>query len=56
VDGGTELRLDMDYRVAGGPIGRLLDARVGDEMVATAGGDLARLKALAEEQAGSRRA
>ena len=42
----------MDYRVAGGPIGRLFDARVGDEMVATAGRDLARLKALAEEQAG----
>jgi uncharacterized protein YndB with AHSA1/START domain len=54
--GGTELRLEMDYRVAGGPIGRLFDARVGDEMVATAGGDLARLKALAEDQAGPRRA
>jgi uncharacterized protein YndB with AHSA1/START domain len=55
VEGGTELRLEMDYRVAGGPIGRLFDARVGEEMVATAGGDLARLKALAEEQAGPRR-
>jgi uncharacterized membrane protein len=55
VEGGAELRLEMDYRVAGGPIGRLFDARVGDEMVATAGGDLARLKALAEEQAGPRR-
>jgi uncharacterized membrane protein len=55
VEDGTELRLDMDYRVAGGPIGRLFEARVGDEMVATAGGDLARLKALAEEQAGPRR-
>jgi hypothetical protein len=55
VGGGTELRLEMDYRVAGGPIGRLFDAWVGDEMVATAGGDLARLKALAEEQAGPRR-
>jgi uncharacterized protein YndB with AHSA1/START domain len=54
IEGGTELRLDMDYRVAGGRIGRLFDARVGDEMVATAGGDLARLKALAEEQAGPR--
>jgi uncharacterized protein len=52
VEGGTELRLEMDYRVAGGPIGRLFDARVGDEMVTTSGGDLARLKALAEEQAG----
>jgi uncharacterized protein YndB with AHSA1/START domain len=55
VEGGTELRLEMDYRVAGGPIGRLFDARAGGEMVATAGGDLARLKALAEEQAGPRR-
>jgi Polyketide cyclase / dehydrase and lipid transport len=55
VEDGTELRLDMNYRVAGGPIGRPFDARVGDEMVATAGGDLARLKALAEEQAGPRR-
>jgi uncharacterized protein YndB with AHSA1/START domain len=54
VQGGTELRLDMDYRVAGGPIGRLFDARVGEEMVATIGGDLARLKALAEEQARTR--
>jgi uncharacterized membrane protein len=55
VEGGTELRLDMDYRVAGGPIGRLFDARVGDEMVATIGGDLTRLKALAEKQTGPRR-
>jgi uncharacterized protein YndB with AHSA1/START domain len=54
VEGGTEVRLEMDYRVAGGPIGRRFDARVGDEMVATAGGDLDRLKALAEEQAGPR--
>jgi uncharacterized protein YndB with AHSA1/START domain len=56
VEGGTDLRLEMDYRVAGRPIGRLFDARVGDEMVTTIGGDLARLKALAEEQAGPRRA
>jgi hypothetical protein len=55
VEGGTELRLEMDYRVAGGTIGRLFDARVGDEMVTTAGRDLARLKALAEEPAGPRR-
>jgi Polyketide cyclase / dehydrase and lipid transport len=55
VEDATELRLAMDYRVAGGPIGRLFDARVGDEMVATIGGDLTRLKALAEEQAGPRR-
>ena len=45
----------MGYRVAGGPIGRRVDARVGNEMVATVGADLARLKALAEEQAGHRR-
>jgi uncharacterized protein YndB with AHSA1/START domain len=55
VEGATELRLEMDYRVAGGPIGRLFDARVGNEMTATVGADLARLKALAEEQAGHRR-
>jgi hypothetical protein len=35
VEDRTELRLEMDYRVAGGTIGRLFDARVGDEMVAT---------------------
>jgi uncharacterized membrane protein len=51
-DDSTELRVEMDYRVAGGPIGRLFDARVGQEMVATIGGDLTSLKALAEEQAG----
>jgi uncharacterized protein YndB with AHSA1/START domain len=49
VDGGTELRLAMRYRVAGGPIGRLFDSRVGDEMVTTVRRDLARLKALAEQ-------
>ena len=52
---GTQLGLEMDYRVAGGPIGRLFDGRVGNEMVTTVGEDLARLKALAEEQAGHRR-
>jgi hypothetical protein len=40
----------MAYRVAGGPIGRVVDSRVGDEMVTTSRRDLARLKALAEEQ------
>ena len=48
-------RAVMVYRVAGGPIGRVFDSRVGDEMVTTNRGDLARLKALAEEQAGIRR-
>jgi hypothetical protein len=47
--------LNEGRRVAGGPIGRLFDARVGNEMVATVGADLARLKPLAEEQAGHRR-
>jgi hypothetical protein len=56
VEGGIELRLGMHDRVAGGPIGRVVDSRVGDEMVTTVRGDLARLKALAEEQAGPRRA
>jgi len=55
VDGGTELRLGMAYRVAGGPIGRVFDSRVGNEMVTTNRRDLARLKALAEEQTGIRR-
>jgi uncharacterized membrane protein len=48
VDGGTELHLAMRYRVAGGPLGRLFDRLVGDEMVTTVRRDLARLKALAE--------
>jgi hypothetical protein len=55
VQGGTELRLGMAYRVAGGPIGRVFDSRVGDDMITTNRRDLARLKALAEEQAGIRR-
>ena len=54
VEGGTELRLGMAYRVAGGPIGRVFDSRVGNEMVTTSRRDLARLKALAEEQTGIR--
>jgi uncharacterized protein YndB with AHSA1/START domain len=53
VEGGTQLRLGMHYRVAGGPVGGLFESRVGNEMVTTVGGDLARLKALAEEQAGT---
>jgi hypothetical protein len=53
VEGATELRLGMHYRVAGGPIGGLFESRVGDEMVITNRRDLARLTALAEGQAGT---
>jgi uncharacterized membrane protein len=53
VEGGTELRLAMHYRVAGGPIGRMFDSRAGDEMVTTVRRDLAKLKTLAEEQTGT---
>jgi uncharacterized membrane protein len=53
VEGGTQPRLGMHYQVAGGPIGGLFESRVGDEMVTTVRGDLARLTALAEEQAGT---
>jgi hypothetical protein len=49
VEGGTELRLGMHYRVAGGPLGRMFDSRVGEEMVSTVRRDLTSLKALAEE-------
>jgi uncharacterized membrane protein len=54
VEGGTELRLGMHYQVAGGPIGRMFDSRVGEEMVSTVRRDLARLKTLAEEPRASR--
>jgi hypothetical protein len=53
VEGGTELRLGMHYRVAGGPIGGLFESRAGDEMATTVRGDPGRLKALAEGQAGT---
>ncbi len=53
VDGGTELRLGMHYRVAGGPIGGAVRLPRRDEMVTTVRGDLARLTALAEGQAGT---
>jgi uncharacterized membrane protein len=54
VEGGTKLRLGMAYWVVGGPIGRVFDSRVGNEMITTNRRDLARLKALAEEQTGIR--
>jgi uncharacterized protein YndB with AHSA1/START domain len=54
VEGATELRLEMDYRVAGGhrpPLRRSGRERDGHHRRR----GLARLKALAEEQAGHRR-
>jgi uncharacterized protein YndB with AHSA1/START domain len=54
VGSGTELRLEMHYRVAGGPLGRMFDSLVGNEMVTTVRRDLARLKTLGEQQAGTR--
>jgi hypothetical protein len=39
---------DLDYRVAGGPIGRLFDGMVGGEIVGRFTKDFAGLKAIAE--------
>jgi hypothetical protein len=48
VDGGTRATFDFDYRVVGGPIGRLFDDMVGGEIESRFTKDLAGLKALAE--------
>jgi len=45
---GTLLSVEFDYVVAGGPLGRALEGKMGEEMVGTFGKDAARLKALAE--------
>jgi uncharacterized protein YndB with AHSA1/START domain len=45
---GTRLTVEFDSTVAGGPIGRAIQGKVGEEMVGTFGKDAARLKALAE--------
>ena len=45
---GTRATFDLDYRVVGGPIGRLFDGMVGGEIVGRFNKDLAGLKALAE--------
>ena len=45
---GTRATFDFDYRVAGGPIGRLFDGMVGSEIVGRFTKDLAGLKAIAE--------
>jgi uncharacterized protein YndB with AHSA1/START domain len=49
---GTRLTVEFDATVAGGPFGRVFQKQVGSEMVATFGKDAARLKALAEAEAG----
>lgn len=45
---GTRATFDMDYRVVGGPIGRLFDGMVGSEIAGRFAKDLAGLKAVAE--------
>lgn len=45
---GTRLDVAFDYVVAGGPVGRLFEGMVGDEMAGRAGKEYARLKSLAE--------
>jgi uncharacterized protein YndB with AHSA1/START domain len=45
---GTRLSVDFDYVVAGGPLGRALESKVGEEMVGNFGKDAARLKGIAE--------
>lgn len=45
---GTRATFDLDYRVAGGPIGRLFDGMLGGEIEGRFKKDLAGLKAIAE--------
>ena len=49
-ENGTHATLEMDYVVAGGPIGRLFDGMLGGEIVGRLTKDLAGLKAVVEEQ------
>jgi uncharacterized protein YndB with AHSA1/START domain len=46
---GTRATFDLDYRVAGGPIGRLFDGMLGGEIAGRFNKDLAGLKAIAEQ-------
>jgi uncharacterized membrane protein len=46
---GTRATIEMAYVVAGGPIGRLFDDRLGSEIVDRLTRDLAGLKAVAEQ-------
>jgi uncharacterized protein YndB with AHSA1/START domain len=47
-NGGTRLTFDYDYRVIGGPIGRLLDGMAGRDMEMRGARDAAGLKDVAE--------
>ena len=46
---GTRATLEMEYVVAGGPIGRLFDGMLGGEIVGRLTKDLAGLKAVSEQ-------
>ena len=45
---GTRLGIAFDYAVAGGPLGRRFEDKVGDEMTENASKEYARLKSIAE--------
>ena len=45
---GTRLGIAFDYVIAGGPLGRRFDDKVGDEMTDNATKEFARLKSIAE--------
>jgi hypothetical protein len=51
VGAGTRLGIAFDYVVAGGPLGRRFDDKVGDEMTGNATKEYARLKSIAEAPA-----
>ena len=48
---GTRLEVAYDYAVAGGPLGRRFDDKVGDEMTGHGAKEYARLKSIAEAAA-----
>jgi carbon monoxide dehydrogenase subunit G len=50
VAAGTHLGIAFDYVVAGGPLGRRFDDKVGDDMTGNATKEYARLKSIAEAQ------
>ncbi len=50
VDAGTRLEVAYDYVVAGGPLGRRFDQRVGNEMTGHGAKEYTRLKSIAEAQ------